>query len=113
MIPELGREIPMVRVTEAEAREHLGELISDVAAGQEAVLIERDGESQAVVISFEEYTRLRAKSQDSGNQDWKSRVARLQEKVSRELGGSPLPPAEEVIRRMREERDEHILGNLR
>ena len=103
----------MVRVTEAEAREHLGDLLRDVAAGQEAVLIERDGESQAVVISFDEYIRLRAKTQESGTQDWKSRVDRLQEKISRELGGGLLPPAEEVIRRMREERDEQILGNLR
>ncbi len=102
----------MVRVTEAEAREHLGELIRDVAAGQEAVLIERDGESQAVVISFDEYTRLRARTQESGSQDW-SRVDRLRERISQDLGESSLQPAEEVIRRMREERDEQILGNLR
>ncbi|HEY0555842.1 MAG TPA: type II toxin-antitoxin system Phd/YefM family antitoxin [Thermoanaerobaculia bacterium] len=103
----------MVRVTEADAREHLGDLIRDVAAGQEAVLIERDGESQAVVISFDEYTRLRARTQESGSQDWKGRVDRLQERISREMGKGSLPPAEEVIRKMREERDEQILGNLR
>jgi prevent-host-death family protein len=103
----------MVRVTEAEARKHLGELIRDVKEGQEAVLIESDGESQAVVISFDEYTRLRARTQEAGNQDWRSRIDRLRERVSRELGEGSLPPAEEVIRKMREERDEQILGSLR
>ena len=103
----------MLRLTEAEAREHLGELIRDVAAGQEAVLIETDGESQAVVISFEEYTRLRARTQEADGRDWKGRVDRLQERISRDLGEGSLPPAAEVIRRMREERDEQILGSLR
>jgi len=102
----------MVRVTEAEARERFGELIRDVAEGRETVLIEQDGESQAVVISLVEYTRLRARTDQAGT-PWQSRVDRLRERVSRELEGGTLPPAEEVIRRMREERDEQILGSLR
>lgn len=101
----------MVRISEAEAKERLGELIRDVTKGQEAVLIETDGEPKAVVISLDEYTRLRAKAPRSG--DWKQRVERLRERVSQELGERTLPPAEEVIRRMREERDEQILGSLR
>ncbi len=103
----------MVRVTEAEARKRFGELIRDVAEGQETVLIEKDGESQAVVISLAEYTRLRARTEETGGQDWKRRVDRLRERISQELGEGWLPPAEEVIRRMREERDEQILGSLR
>ncbi len=103
----------MVRVTEAEARERLGELIRDVTEGQETVLIEKDGESQAVVISMHEYTRLREKTRETESQDWQRRIDRLQERVSQDLGGGSLTPAEEVIRRMREERDEQILSNLR
>jgi prevent-host-death family protein len=103
----------MVRVTEAEARKRFGELIRDVTEGQETVLIEKDGESQAVVISLAEYTRLKARTEETGGQDWKHRVDRLRERVSQELGEVSLPPAEEVIRRMREERDEQILGSLR
>jgi prevent-host-death family protein len=103
----------MVRVTEAEARKRLGELIQDVRDGRETVMIEKDGEPQAVVISLDEYTRLRAKNQGPGEQDWKRRVDRVRERVAQELKGRSLPPAEEVIRRMREERDEQILGHLR
>jgi len=103
----------MVRVTAAEARKRLDELIQDVRDGHETVMIEKDGELQAVVISLGEYTRLRAKTQIPGDQDWKRRVDQVRERVAQELKGRVLPPAEEVIRRMREERDEQILGSLR
>lgn len=103
----------MVRITAAEAKERFGELIRDVSEGHETVLIEKDGEPRAVVISLDEYTRLRNKAPESGGQDWRARIDRLQKRVAEDLGGRPLQPAEEVIRRMREERDEQILGNLR
>jgi prevent-host-death family protein len=103
----------MVRITATEARERFGELIRDVSEGQETVLIEKDGEPQAVVISLDEYSRLKEEKPESEGQDWRARLDRLWERVTEELGGATLPPAEEVIRRMREERDEQILGSLR
>ena len=102
----------MVRVTESEARQRFGELLRDVMEGREAVLIEKDGEAQAVVISVNEYTRLREKDPSAGG-DWKVHVDRVRERIANELGNHPLPPAEDVIRKMREERDEQILGSLR
>ncbi len=102
----------MVRVTESEARQRFGELLRDVAEGQETVFIEKNGEAQAVVISLNEYTRLRGKAAPPGG-DWKEHVDRVREKIAEELGDRPLPPAEDVIRKMREERDEQLLGSLR
>lgn len=102
----------MVRVTEAEAKGRLGDLLRDVAERQEIVFIEKDGEPQAVVISLDEYSRLKGVSEPREN--WKEQVDRVRKMISQELGGKPLQPTpEEVIRRMREERDEQILGNLR
>lgn len=102
----------MVRVTEAEAKGRLGELIRDVAEGQETVIIETDGEPRAVVISLDEYSRLGGVPEPQEN--WKEQVDQVRKMISEELGGKPLQPTpEEVIRRMREERDEQILGNLR
>jgi prevent-host-death family protein len=102
----------MVRVTEDEAKQRLGELLRDVAAGEETVLIEKDGEPQAIFISLNEYTRLREKAPQAGG-GWQAHVDRVRERIAEELGGRPLPPAEDVIRRMREERDEQVLGSLR
>ena len=93
----------MVRVTEAEAKKRFGELLRDVAEGQETVLIEKDGEPQAIFISLNEYARLQGKVQQP--EDWREHLDRVRERS--------LPPAEDVIRRMREERDEQILGSLR
>ena len=72
------------------------------------------GEPQAVVISLREYNRLSHQQQPGEEgKDWRGRVDRLRERVARELGGRPLPPAEDIIRRMREERDGQILDSLR
>ncbi len=101
----------MVRVTESEARQRFGELLRDVAEGQETVLIEKDGEPQAIVLSLNEYARLQENVPQPGG-DWKEYIDRVRERIAKELGGRPLPPAEDVIRRMREERDEQILGSL-
>ena len=102
----------MLRITEAEAKGRLSELIRDVAEGHETVFIEKDGEPQAVVISLDEYSRLKEMSEPREN--WKQQVDRVRKMISEELGGKALKPTpEEVIRRMREERDEQILGNLR
>lgn len=110
----------MVRITATEAKERFGELIRDVSEGHETVLIETDGEPQAMVISLDEYSRLREEysslekgTTESEEQDWRARLDRLWERVAEDLGGATLTPAEEVIRRMREERDEQILGSLR
>lgn len=102
----------MVRVTEVEAKNRFSELLRDVAEGQTTLLIEKDGEPQAVVISLNEYTRLIEKIPPPG-EDWKARVDQIRARVAEELGNRPLPPAEDMIRRMREERDERILGSLR
>jgi prevent-host-death family protein len=104
---------PMVRITAAEAKERFGELIRDVSEGREAILIEKDGEPQAVVISLDEYSRLKEETPESEGQDWRARLDRFQERFAKNLDRGTLPPAEEVIRRMREERDEQILGSLR
>ena len=103
----------MVRITAVEARQRFDELIRDVAQGQETVLIEKDGEPQAIVISLDEYTRMREKTRLSEGKEWKRRIDSLRERVDQELQGGRIPPAEDVIRRMREERDEQILGGLR
>ena len=48
----------MKRVTEAEARERLNEILDEVQRGP--LLIRREGQDVAVVLSLGEYERLRA-----------------------------------------------------
>jgi prevent-host-death family protein len=99
----------MERVISAtEARIHFGDLMRKVTENQEAVIVERDGKPQVVVLALEEYERLKASQPCS---DWRQTMERaiaLADSISASRGGHPLPEPPEVIRQMREERDEQL-----
>lgn len=99
-------------VTATEARVHLGELMRDIEDHQHVVVVHRAGKPQAVLLSIAEYSRLR-QLETRGRPDWRELVARSRERIRRELKGQSLPPAEEIVRQGREERDAQILENLR
>ena len=90
-------------VTAAEARIRFGELIRRVAENRETVIVERGGKPQAVVLSVAEYERL-LEGQQAQN-EWKTLVASAREQIRAELGDRKLMPPEDVIAKMRKERD--------
>ena len=93
-------------VSATEARIHFGELMRRVVEGQEAIIVERGGKPQVVVLSVAEYERLRAGQPEQ--LDWKTRLRQAREQIRADRGDRELPPPEEVIRQMREERDAAI-----
>src|SRR5947209_13965938 len=100
----------MERVISAtEARIHFGEVVRPVSSDGATVIVERGGKPQAVVLSLEEYERLKAREPEQD--DWWERVLRVREQIREELGDRQVPPIEDIIRDMREERDEQILGD--
>ena len=94
------------KMSATDARIRFGELMRDVVEKQEAVVVERSGEPHVVVISIEEYERLRAAQQD--RQDWRELVAEARAQVRADLEGRELPAPEEILRQIREERDEQL-----
>ncbi len=96
----------MVSATEARAR--FGELMQQVAESEETVIVERGGKPYVVMLSIIEYERLLAAQQEREN--WKELVQQAREQIRAELGERELPPSEEIIRQMREERDAQLLG---
>ncbi len=96
-------------ISATEARVHFGELMRRVVERDESVIVERGGKPEVVILSIAEYKRLRKQNHD----DWLERVDRLREQIRQELSGRTLPPPEEIIREMREERDAQLLDNLR
>ncbi|MCA1666315.1 MAG: type II toxin-antitoxin system Phd/YefM family antitoxin [Thermomicrobia bacterium] len=96
-------------VSATEARIHFGELMRRVVERDEPVIVERGGKPEVVILSVAEYERLRA-NQPS---DWRTRLDAVHALIRHERGDKPLPPPEEIIRAMREERDEQLFGNLR
>jgi hypothetical protein len=70
--------------------------------------VERGGKPHVVVLSVDEYDRLQAGQQEQD--DWRQLVRQAREQIQAELGERELPPPEDVIRQMREERDARLLA---
>ena len=89
-----------------DARIHFGELMRNVVEDQEPVVVERAGKPTVVVISIDEYERLKAAHQEQ--EDWRHLVSQARERVRADLGDRRLTPPEEILREIREERDEQL-----
>jgi hypothetical protein len=61
-----------------------------------------------VVISVDEYERLVAAQE--GQEDWRDLVSQAREQVRADLGDRELTPPEQVLRGVREVRDEQLSG---
>jgi prevent-host-death family protein len=93
------------------ARVHFGEVLRDVTERGATVVVERGGKPQAVVLSLEEYRRLKSDSVEKPR--WKVLLEVAHEQIQKE-GNLPLTPApEDLIREERERRSEQILDSLR
>ena len=95
-------------VSATDARIRFGELMRWVVESQRPVVVERGGKPHVVVLSVDEYDRLQAGQQEQD--DWRQLVRQAREQIQAELGGRELPPPEDVIRQMREERDARLLA---
>lgn len=94
-------------VSATEARVRFGEMIQRVVNNQEIIIVERSGEPQIVLLSLVHYQRLKAA--ERAHVDWRERVDEAREQIAHDLNGAELKPPEEVIRRMREERDAQLM----
>jgi prevent-host-death family protein len=91
-----------------EARVHFGELMRQVTEKGEAVVVERDGRPQVVVLSVATYERLRAAASRASWEDALERAAEVSARIQARRGGLPLPPADEMLREVREARHDQL-----
>jgi prevent-host-death family protein len=94
-------------ITATEARIHFGELMREVVENQQPVIVERGGKPQVVVLSINEYENLLAGQ--AQREDWRTLLAQAHERIRADLGDRKLPPPEDIIREMREERDAQLM----
>lgn len=97
----------MVSVPAARAR--LGDVMRRVLEHDETILVEHGGQARVVMLSVAEYERLRQGEAKPKLEDWRMKLAQTHELILQEGGEHLAPPAEEMIRQGREERDERIL----
>ena len=99
----------MPRVVSAtQARIHFGEIMRHAVERKEPILVERGGRPYVVVLSVEEYNRLQAAQTPPTWEEVLERLRAVRERIHARRRGAPLPPPEEVIREMREERSAQL-----
>jgi prevent-host-death family protein len=96
-------------ISATEARVHFGEVMRRATEERQPIYVEKSGKPQVVVLAVEEYELLTAQQHSP---DWETQLDALHKQIKQELGDRRLPPAQEIIQQMREERDEQ-LRNLR
>ena len=94
-------------VSATEARIRFGELMRRAVESHEPIIVERGGKSHVVVLSVAAYERLLAGQQQ---ENWKELVRQARAKILADLEGRGLPPPEEILRQIREDRDEQLLA---
>ncbi len=91
-------------VSATQARIHFGQLLRQARAG-EVVLVEHAGKPAVVILAVEEYLKLKARQQ----QDWRQtleKIVRLN--AQRQASGCDLTAPTEILRELREERDDQL-----
>lgn len=98
-------------ISATEARVHFGEVMRRVAETNEAVIVERGGEPQVVILSVDEYKVLLRRRPDKP--EWETKIEAAHRLLEEQLDGRRLPPADEIVHAMREERDAQLDEALR
>jgi prevent-host-death family protein len=96
-----------VRVGIGEVKRDISELVNRVAYGGERVVLTSRGKPKAVLISLEDYERLRQDEIDDHVkrlQEWSRRVDALGEEILKENGGRPID-VDHILEADRAERD--------
>jgi prevent-host-death family protein len=103
------------QVSMSEARQQLARLVNRVAYGGERIMLEAHGEPKAALVSIEDLERLQAEpAARPSATDVLQRLAALRERIGQRMEAAGIQPGDstEMIRQMREERDDEI-GGLR
>ncbi len=97
---------PNARITATEARVHFGEIYRRVAENDETIVVERNGKPGVVILSVDAYEEL---SGETPAPNWLEAAQRSAEAFRPFFEANPDYDVVEMIREMREERDEQIL----
>ena len=91
----------MKTISATQARIHFGQLMRQ--AQDEPVIIERNGKAAIVVKSKYAYDQLAG---CTAQPDWRKLLTQAHQRIRKDLAGQSLPPIEEELHKMRDERYE-------
>ena len=96
-----------ITMTATEARVRFGEMMRRAVERDETFIVERGGRPKVVVMSIDEYERLRARASAHGG-DALDRAIGLGREIRERRGTYTLPASEDVLDEVRSERDERL-----
>ena len=108
-----------VEVTMTQLRQGLGELVNRAAYGGERVILVSHGAPRAVIIGMEDLTRLERSAQQESRSVHEGRYTEtlaeahiVRERIQQWQTENHVEPqsSTEILRELREERDDEILG---
>jgi len=76
-----------------------------VTEKNQPIIVERSGKPQVVILSVQQYERLKAGSAPAA---WQPLVAQARHQIQTEINGQPLPSVAELLAQMRQERSEQL-----
>jgi prevent-host-death family protein len=94
----------------AEACLYFEELMREVTERHETIIVEQDGQPRIVVLSVEDYRRLKAAQLRSPWEETLKEVQEMRARIQARRRGEPVPLPEDIIREMREERNAELTG---
>ncbi len=100
-------------ISATEARIHFGELMRRVVEQKEAIIVERSGKPQVAIMPIDEFERLRALRGKESREQALQYMETIAEKVRERRKTMAVPEPEDLIRQMREERDEELRARMR
>lgn len=102
------------RMSATQARVHFGEVLRAVNESDADVVVEKSGSPIAVVLSFDEFKRLKQiAGEDEQDFDWWSAMVENATAYRNSRAGKPMTSSVELIREMRAERDAELRDRLR
>ena len=96
------------RVSIGQVKRDISDLVNRVAYGDERIILTSRGRPKAVLVSIEDYERLRQKQVSDRLARWREWVAQtetLRAEILARRGGVPID-VDDLLRREREEREE-------
>lgn len=102
-------------VSMTQAKNELADVVNRAAYGGERIILLSRGKPKAAIISFEDLQLLEGLQEEkearrARMEGWLAEARALRQRILKRREGVPLPNSVEMLRAIREERDEQILG---
>ena len=100
-------------VSMTQAKNRLADVVNRAAYGGERIVLLSRGKPKAAIISFQDLQLLeglREEAHQERVEGWLAEARTLRQEILKRREGVPLPDSVEMLRELREERDEQILG---